>query len=116
VSTRTSTSLSAHEVDEIVAEAAAWLDSGAPLGLSDKVALGLSTLAEGYAEGVIAERVRGRELRNLARRLAQALEAHRDYVAATRAKRMTLDVVEALAKSDVLLDDARKAGLLESAK
>lgn len=101
-----------HELQKIVAEASAWLDSGAPFGLPAEAALRLSPISEGYAEGVIAERLRGREQRTLARKLAQALEAHRDYVAAI-AKHKTLDAVEALALSDELLDEARKAGLLE---
>lgn len=62
----TSTSLSADELREIVAEAKAWTDNGALINIpTNRLLGGLSNLQEGYAEGVIAERLRGRELRAL---------------------------------------------------
>lgn len=117
--TSTSTSLSAHELREIVAEAKAWTGGGALINIPDRLLGGLSNLQEGYAEGLIAERLRGREQ---VRRLAIALSWHRSHIHRSDANGrlglcwLSSDAEQRVKESDALLDEARKAGLLEGSE
>lgn len=115
--TPTSTSLSADELREIAAEAREWWMSATEDSFTkiDARSIGLGDRA--YAEGVIAERLRGREqMRRWALALVRGSEYARAYYE-TPGNCSTLAAVEKVERDIGALvdaiDEARNMGLLD---